>query len=62
MVYQKFNEDEVKNLLIYKENVVYSYILMNEDGNITDFFSFYQLCSTILKDPDYNELKAAYSL
>ena len=33
----------------------------NKDGKVTDFCSFYTLPSTVVQNPDYSELKAAYS-
>lgn len=35
--------------------------MIEKDGKITDFFSFYCLPSTVLKDKKYKEIRAAYS-
>lgn len=57
-----FNEDEVQHWLLPQENVVESYVVESpETHEITDFFSFYTLPSSILNNPNYSTLKAAYS-
>lgn len=43
-VHQEFSYEEVVKLLIPKDGVIYSYVIENE-GIITDFFSFYSLPS-----------------
>ena len=44
-----------------REGVIDSYVVEDEKGFITDFGSFYHLPSTIMNNPQYNILKAAYS-
>ncbi|KAG6428593.1 hypothetical protein SASPL_112845 [Salvia splendens] len=57
-----FDEDEVEHWLLPQENVVESYVVESlETHEITDFFSFYALPSSILNNPSYSTLKAAYS-
>ena len=36
-------------MLLPREGIVYSYVVENDDHEITDFVSFYRLPSTILK-------------
>ncbi|KAL3830001.1 hypothetical protein ACJIZ3_018803 [Penstemon smallii] len=57
-----FDEDEVEHWLLPQENVVDSYVVeCEETREITDFFSFYTLPSTILNNQNHSTLKAAYS-
>lgn len=41
--------------------MIESFVIENEQGEITDFFSFYSLPSSILRNPTYNILNVAYS-
>jgi glycylpeptide N-tetradecanoyltransferase len=52
----------VKHFLLPQQNVIYSYVV-EDKGQITDFFSFYSLPSSILKENpgDHKTLNAAYS-
>ncbi|KAF9602289.1 hypothetical protein IFM89_026406 [Coptis chinensis] len=57
-----FNENEVEHLLLPTENVIDSFVVESpESHDITDFCSFYTLPSSILGNPNYSTLKAAYS-
>ena len=56
----KFTEQDVRHWLVHQEGVVSSYVVEDEEGVVTDFFSFYSLPSTVIGNPEYNELKAAY--
>ncbi|ODV81723.1 Glycylpeptide N-tetradecanoyltransferase [Suhomyces tanzawaensis NRRL Y-17324] len=40
--------------------VIKTYVVENEDGKITDFFSYYLLPFTVLDNPDHSELGIAY--
>ncbi|KAF5179998.1 Glycylpeptide n-tetradecanoyltransferase [Thalictrum thalictroides] len=58
----EFNEKDVEHLLLPTKNVVDSYVVESpETHEITDFCSFYTLPSSILGNPNYSTLKAAYS-
>lgn len=59
-VYLHFSEKEVDHFLVPREKVINTYVIEN-DGKITDFFSFYHLPSSILKHEKYDVLKVAYS-
>ena len=58
---QIFEEHEVSHVLLPRENVMNSYVVQGDDGVITDFASFYNLKSSILKSTKYSELLAVYS-
>nr|AAF19802.1 N-myristoyl transferase [Brassica oleracea] len=57
-----FDENDVEHWLLPREDVVDSYLVESpETHDLTDFCSFYTLPSTILGNPNYSTLKAAYS-
>lgn len=63
---QAFTRDEVEHWLVHKdqpgsEQVVWSYVVEDaETHKITDFFSFYNLESTVIQHPKYDAIRAAY--
>ncbi|KAJ3245191.1 hypothetical protein HDU78_009797 [Chytriomyces hyalinus] len=60
-VYPNFSSDEVKHWFMPVPEVVYSYVVEDpETGRLTDFYSFYNLPSSILRNEKHNHLKAAY--
>jgi glycylpeptide N-tetradecanoyltransferase len=56
----QLSEEEVRHWLLPREDVVYSYVLENESGKITDFISFYILNSSILGNANHTHVNAAY--
>jgi len=61
---QVFTEDEVKHWLLYdkesgEDQVIWSYVV-ESDGKITDFFSFYCLESTVIGSSRHKVVRAAY--
>ncbi|CAL9116314.1 unnamed protein product, partial [Musa textilis] len=57
-----FDENDVEHWLLPLENVVDSYLIVSpETREVTDFCSFYTLPASILNNPNYSVLKAAYS-
>jgi glycylpeptide N-tetradecanoyltransferase len=56
-----YTEEEIKHWFIPRENVIYTYVVEEEDENkktvITDMISFYSLPSTILDHPEHSLLK-----
>lgn len=57
-----FDESEVRHLFVPIKDVVYSYVVKNSGGEITDFFSFYKIKSSVLNNPLHKEISVAYSL
>lgn len=55
-----YTKDEFKHWFLPREGVIDSFVVEN-NGVITDFGSFYHLPSTIMNNSQYNLLKAAYS-
>lgn len=62
MLYPNFIDDDFAHWLLPREGVVYSYVVQDpETDEITDMISFYSLPSSIIKNPKYKTLNAAYS-
>lgn len=64
---QAFSREEIEHWLVHKggeadrEQVVWSYVVEDpETHKITDFFSFYNLESTIIQHPKHDCLRVAY--
>ena len=51
------SEDEIRHYLVPRKDVIYTYVVESEDKKITDFFSFYSLPSSILKNPKFDTLR-----
>lgn len=59
-IYTEYTKKDFQHFFVRIENVIESYVI-EKNGVITDFFSFYCLPSSVLNHPKYNEIKAAYS-
>lgn len=63
---QAFSKEEVEHWLLHKdvpgkEQVIWSYVVEDpETHKITDFFSFYNLESTVIQNPKHDCIRAAY--
>ncbi len=61
-----FNEEEFKHWIFgdlslkNDQKVVHTWVVENDDGEITDFFSFYLLPFSILNNSDHQDLGIAY--
>ncbi|XP_071102854.1 glycylpeptide N-tetradecanoyltransferase 2-like [Haliotis cracherodii] len=55
-----FSEEEFRHWFIPRNGIVDSYVV-EVDGTVTDFVSFYTLPSTVMHHPQHKSLKAAYS-
>ncbi|CAH8834368.1 unnamed protein product [Trichobilharzia szidati] len=56
-----FTKEEFQHFFMTRDDVVHSYVVEGEDGQITDFCSFYVLPSSVMKSKQHNSLRAAYS-
>jgi len=56
-----FNEEEIHHWFIPRENVINCYVLENEEGELTDMFSYYCLSSHVIGNAKHNDLNAVYS-
>lgn len=63
---QAFTREEIEHWLVYKkeegkEQVVWAYVVEDpKTHKITDFFSFYNLESTVIDHPQHSHVRAAY--
>ena len=55
-----FNEEEVHHFLLPRKGVVHSWVVKNEDGEVSDFISFYALNTSVLNHPEHSKIYAAY--
>ncbi|KPA84484.1 N-myristoyltransferase (NMT) [Leptomonas pyrrhocoris] len=55
----EFDKAEIEHYLLPREHVVFSYVVEN-DGKVTDFFSFFRIPSTVIGNEKYSTLEVAY--
>ncbi|KAL8687187.1 MAG: hypothetical protein Q9218_006571 [Villophora microphyllina] len=62
----EFNEEEIKHWMVHDEKttaeqVIWTYVIEDPSSHkITDFFSFYCLESSVIKNPKHDNVRAAY--
>ncbi|CAD5111833.1 DgyrCDS1101 [Dimorphilus gyrociliatus] len=56
----RFNADEFRHWFLPRKGIINSYVV-EQNGKLTDFVSFYTLPSTVMQHPNHKSLKAAYS-
>lgn len=62
-IYEILSKEELAHLILPNNNIIYTYVLENENNNITDFCSFYGFSRTILnKESKYKKINLAYSI
>lgn len=59
-IFTEYSKKDFNHFFVRRENIIESFVV-EKDGVVTDFFSFYCLPSTVLKDKKYKEIRAAYS-
>ena len=64
-VHPEFTKEEVEHFFLPRDNVIESWVVPaadEKDGDtITDFISFYSLPSTVLRNPNYTDVRVAYA-
>ncbi|TKR67497.1 hypothetical protein L596_023645 [Steinernema carpocapsae] len=55
-----YSREDFVHFFLPRDKVVYSYVV-EKDGKVTDFVSFYNLPSTIMRHEKHKELRAAYA-
>ncbi|CAL8096362.1 unnamed protein product [Calicophoron daubneyi] len=56
-----YTEEEFRHLFLPRKDVVYSFVVANDDGSITDFCSYYILFNSVVQNKNHSTLKVAYS-
>ena len=59
-IHQSYSKKETAHWFTHRPGILESYVI-ETNGKITDFFCFYCICSSILNNKKYKEIKAAYS-
>jgi glycylpeptide N-tetradecanoyltransferase len=59
--HMKFTVDEVRHFLLPRKDVIYTYVVEDQNKQVTDLISFYYLPSSILKHVEHKTLRVAYS-
>lgn len=57
----EFLAEEVEHYFLPRDKVVYSYVVEDKAGQLTDFVSFYSLPSTVVNNQKHDSIYAAYS-
>jgi len=60
-----YSQEEIRHWLLDRklpgdEQVIFSYVVEDENKTITDFFSFYALESSVINSPKHSVIRAAY--
>ncbi|CAI5445555.1 unnamed protein product [Caenorhabditis angaria] len=53
-------KEEISHMLLPRDGVIYSYVVAEKTGKITDFVSFYSLPSTVMGHATHKTINAAY--
>ena len=61
-IYELLSKEQIGHLLLPRNNIIYTFVLEDENNKITDFCSFYSLTRTILNNSKYKKINFAYSL
>ena len=58
--YPEWTVEDTKHYLLPRENAMYSYVVKDDEGHVTDFISFYGINSTINGSATHSTLRCAY--
>lgn len=56
-IYEMLNKKDIEHWLLPKNNIVYTYVLEDEEHKISDFCSFYSIQRTLLKNNNNSKIK-----
>ena len=56
-----YSKEDVAHQFLPRDGVMYSYVIEDEAGEITDFFSYYSLPSSVLKNDKHDKINACFS-
>lgn len=56
-----FTKKEVEHWFTHRESIIECFVVLDEDKQISDLFSFYNLPSSVSGNKKYDSLKAAYA-
>lgn len=59
-IYTEYSKKDCAHWFTHQDNIIECY-LIEKNGKISDFFSFYSLPSSVLNNPKYDTLRAAYA-
>ena len=59
-MFTDYTKKDFAHYFVRREGIIESFVIETK-GQVTDFFSFYNLPSTVLQNKRYNQIKAAYS-
>ena len=57
----EFSNEDFEHWFLPRKEVITSYVVVNDEGEVTDMVSYYHLHSTIQQNPKHTSLRAAYS-
>ena len=68
-VHPEFTKEEIEHFFVPRDDVIESWVVPKasadekeaESDEITDFISFYSLPSTVLRNPNYTDVRVAYA-
>mgnify|MGYP001050634945 FL=1 len=60
-LYQYFEEADFAHFFTPRKGINECYVIVDDEGKVTDLISFYYLPSTVFGVPEYNTLNVAYS-
>ena len=60
-IYTVYTKKECMHWFINRPDIIESYVIVDKNDKVYDFFCFYNLPSSILNNKQYKNLKAAYS-
>ena len=61
-IFEILTNEEISHWFLPKNNIIYTYVLENENQQITDFCSFFGMTRTVINDEKYKKIYFAYSL